>query len=176
MEIITKTKQKPVEYQVYIAKDGKEFETKYECEDYERSLYFKKLWKILDAKCVDVDFFDYYNKFISFKYTPSYDDNYVYDFIRLLTSYELKSYNEDICIGRDLSLNPSSMNIRKYIDRINFKEGDTYLLGIKYSYDDYGNTEFTVKDKKQCIEKIQTSLDQFSNIFNMGNVEIQFGN
>jgi hypothetical protein len=184
MEVVTKIKQNPIEYKVYIAKDGKEFETKYECEDYERSLYFKKLWKILDAKCVDVDFFEDYKLFISFKYAPSYDDNYVYDFISLLTSYELrfcidyknKSSKEDIYIERDPDLNSVNINIRSYIDQIKFKEGDTYLLGIKYSYDDYGVTEFTVKDKKQCIEKIQTSLDQFSNIFNMGNVEIQFGN
>lgn len=176
MEVITKVQQNPIEYKVYVAKDGTEFDKKYECEDYEKSLYFKELWKIFDAKLINVDFFEYFDIFISFKYTRSYYNNYIYDFISLLTSYVLKYYKEDIYIERDSDLNSVNINIRSYIDQINFKEGDTYLLGIKYSYDDYGSTEYTIKDKKQCIEKIQTSLDQFSNIFNMGNVEIQFGN
>lgn len=57
MEVVTKIKQNLIEYKIYIAKDGKEFETKYECEDYEKSLYFKELWKTLEAKCVNADFF-----------------------------------------------------------------------------------------------------------------------
>ena len=179
MEVVTKIKQNPIEYKVYTAKDGKEFDDKYKCEEYERNLYFKELWKILEAKCVDAGFFEYYDKFISFKYVPSYSDNYIYDFISFLTECELKSYKGDMCIERNYNLNFISVNIRNYINQTKFKEGDTYLFGIKYSYDYYdenGSTEFTIKDKKQCIEKIQTSLDQFSNIFNMGNAEIQFGN
>lgn len=110
-------------------------------------------------------FFDYYDKFISFKYIPSYDDNYIFDFISFLTAYELKSCKEGMCIERNLGLNPSSINIKNYIDDIGFKEGDTYLLGIKYYYDDDGNTEFTVKDKKQCSERVRGIIYQFSDIF-----------
>ena len=173
MEVVTKIKQNPIEYKVYVAKDGKEFEKKWECEDYERNLYFKELWKILDAKCVNADFFDYYDKFISFKYVLSYDDNYVCDFINLLTTFD---FNCEKCeLERNSDLNSSVMSIRDYIDNIDFKEGKTYLLGIKYSYDYYNPcdyTEFVIKDAKQCSEKIQTLLNQFSNIFGIENFKI----
>ena len=168
MKTITKTRQNPVEYKVYVAKDGTEFEKEYECEDYEKNLYFKELWKTLDARCVDVNFFEDYNTFVSFKYVQSYFDHYIYDFISLLTSCELKSYKGDLCISINYNLNSISVDIRNYIDRINFKEGNIYLLGIKYSYDDYGSTEFMITDSKECAKKIRTSLDQFSDIFKEG--------
>lgn len=172
MIAVEKTELKEVKTTVYKARDGKEFDNEYECEKYESQTYFNELWKTLEAKYLrcGLPFIEGYDKFalFSFKYTEKNKYNVV-DFLDLLVS------NNYCCqtntINKDLSLIQPVVNVREYLQDVNFEENKIYIFGIKYSQD-FGNfnkaferTHYRIFSERDFQEEFNKSLLKYYYIF-----------
>lgn len=172
MIAVEKTVVKEVKTTVYKARDGKEFDDEYECEKYENQTYFNILWKALEAKYLrcGLPFIEGYDNFelFSFKYTEKNKYN-VGDFLDLLVS------NTYCCrtntITKDLSLIQPIVNVREYLQDVNFEENKIYIFGIKYSYDFAGNrsgydrTHYRIFTEKDFQEEFNRSILRYYSIF-----------
>ena len=173
MIAVEKTELKEVKTTVYKARDGKEFDNEYECENYENETYFNKLWKALEAEYMrcGLPFIEGYDNFelFSFKYTEKNKYN-VGDFLDLLVSNTFCCQTNTIT--KDLTLIQPVVSVREYLQDVNFEENKIYIFGIKYSYNnfDYYNkaferTHYRIFSERDFQEEFDRSLLKYYFIF-----------